>query len=248
MKAGCVLAGILILTFSAGLYAQTAQELIAQADELYENLQDMETARQVLSLYRKALGVAEDKYEPFWKIARVQFLIGDHTEKKKDQKTIFAQAVYHATKAVDLQPEKPDGYYWRGVNNGKFGEVKGVLKSLSLVKPIKRDMNKVIELNRAYEQGGPDRVLGRVFFKLPGMAGGSKDKSKEHLAKSLEYGPDDALTRIYMAETLMAKKEIDNARLHLEYVLDMEDDPRWVPMVEECKRMARDMLRDKKFK
>jgi hypothetical protein len=109
-------------------------------------------------------------------------------------------------------------------------------------------MNKVIELDRSYEEGGADRVLGRVYFKLPGMAGGSKDKSKEHLAKSLEYGPDDALTRIYMAETLMAKKEIDEARLHLEYVLSMEDDPRWETAITESKQTARELLQDKKFK
>lgn len=248
MKARWFGVAFLILALTAGLSAQSAEELIAQADELYQDMADMATAQQALSLYRKAMGIAEDRYEAFWKIARIQYYIGEHTEKKGDQKTIFAQAVYHASKAVDLQPERPDGYYWRGVNNGKFGEVKGVLKSLSLVKPIKQDMNKVIELDRSYEEGGADRVLGRVYYKLPGMAGGSKDKSKEHLAKSLEYGPDDALTRIYMAETLMAKKEIDEARLHLEYVLSMEDDPHWVSGVDECKITAKELLQDKKFR
>lgn len=248
MKAKYVLIGITILMFSAGLLAQTAQELIAQADEIYEGMTDMAAAEQALALYRKALGVAENKYEAFWKISRMQYYIGSHTDSKKEKKTIFAQAVYHANKAVGLNPELPDAFYWRGVNNGKYGEVKGVLKSLSLVKPIKNDMNTVIEMDRSYEEGGPDRVLGRVYFKLPGMAGGSKDKSKEHLAKSLEYGPDDALTRIYMAETLMAKKEIDEARLHLEYVLGMEDDPRWTNEVNDSKQMARDLLKDKKFK
>ncbi|GAF79240.1 unnamed protein product, partial [marine sediment metagenome] len=132
--------------------------------------------------------------------------------------------------------------------NGKYGETKGVLKSLSLVKPIKKGMNKVIELDRSYEDGGADRVLGRVFFKVPGFAGGSKKKSLEHLLKSKELGPEDALTRVYLAETLLKHKQIDEAREELEYVLNMEDDPRWVIGIRESKEMAKELLKDKKFR
>ena len=121
----------------------------------------------------------DNRYEAFWRLSRILYYIGEHTEKKKEKKSIFAQGVYYAERAIDLEPEKPDGHYWHGVNNGKYGETRGVLKSLFLVKPIKQAMNKVIELDRSYEDGGPDRVMGRVYFKLPGFAGGSKEKSLE---------------------------------------------------------------------
>ncbi len=238
--------GIIGLAMQAS--GQEASELMQQADALYAEMQDMATAEEALALYRKALIAAEDKYEAYWKISRIMYFIGEHMEEKNDRKNTFAQAVYHAEKAVALQPERPDGYYWRGVNNGKYGETRGVLKSLSLVKPIKNDMNKVIELDRSYEDGGPDRVLGRVYFKLPGFAGGSKDKSREHLEMSKEFGPQDALTRIYLAETLMEQDEVDAARAELDYVLGLLDDPRWVTGVNENKEMARELLNDKKFR
>lgn len=248
MKLKVSFIGILILCFSFNIFGQEADELIAQADAIYTDMQDMAKAEEAIGLYREALGKAEDKYEAYWKISRIQYYIGYFTKDKKQKKAIFAQAVYNATKAVERGPDKPDGYYWRGVNNGKYGETKGILKSLSLVKPIKKDMNKVIELDRSYEDGGPDRVLGRVYFKLPGFAGGSKDKSREHFEKSKEYGPNDAFTRVYLAETLMGLKEIEKAREELEFVLNMEDDPRWVPAIGECKQIARELLQDKKFK
>jgi tetratricopeptide (TPR) repeat protein len=109
-------------------------------------------------------------------------------------------------------------------------------------------MNKVIELNREYEDGGPDRVLGRLYFKLPGIAGGSKKKSLEHLLKSKEIGPNDALTRIYLADTYLALKEIDKAREELEYVLSRESNPFWIEGVDENKVLAEEMLQNKKFK
>jgi hypothetical protein len=248
MKAKIMALALGIICLAVQASGQGASELLQQADALYADMQDMAAAKEALALYRKALLAAEEKYEAYWKIARIMYFIGEHTPEKKDRKNTFAQAVYHAEKAVALQPEQPDGYYWRGVNNGKYGETRGVLKSLSLVKPIKKDMNKVIELNRSYEDGGPDRVLGRVYFKLPGFAGGSKNKSREHLEKSKEYGPQDALTRVYLAETLLKHDEIDAARAELDYVLNLPDDPRWVTGVNENKVTARELLDNKKFR
>jgi tetratricopeptide (TPR) repeat protein len=242
----CLVLGIVLVSMMAS--GQAAEELIEKADALYAGMQDLETAEEALGLYRDALIAADNKYEAYWKIARIMYYVGEHKDKKKDRQNTFAQAVYHAEKAMALEPEKPDGYYWRGVNNGKYGETRGVLKSLALVKPIKSDMNKVIELNRAYEEGGPDRVMGRVFFKLPGFAGGDKDKSLEHLLKSMEYGPEDALTRVYLADTYLAKKEVEKARAELDYVMNLPDDPRWVAAIKQSKELAEEILKDKQFR
>lgn len=248
MKGRVLLLIFFLVCFSSVLFSQSAEELIAQADGLFNEMKDMGTAEKALALYQQALRIAEDKYEPYWKIARIQYYIGVHTADKKDKQIIFSQGVYNAKKAVGLQPERPDGHYWLGVDNGKYGETRGVMKSLSLVKPIKESMFKIIELDRGYEDGGADRVLGRVFFKVPGIAGGSKDKSLEHLEKSKELGPEDPITRVYLAETYLAKDRVDDARAELDYVLNMPDDPRWVSSVSEAKVDAQELLKDKKFR
>jgi tetratricopeptide (TPR) repeat protein len=239
---------IFVFMSSSFLFPQGNEDLIAQADQLYDQMKDVETAQAALDLLRKAVLEKEDKYEAYWRLSRMLYYIGAHTEKKKEKKIIFSQGIYYAKKAVESEPEKPDGYYWLGVNYGVYGETRGVLKSLFLVDDIKEAMNKVIELDRSYEDGGPDRVMGRVYYKLPGFAGGSKDKSLEHLLKSKEYGPDDALTRIYLAETYLDFKEIEKARDELEYVLNMEPDSRWITGVDEYKEEAKKLLQDKKFK
>jgi len=236
------------LFFSFSLFSQEPEDLMAQGDKLYAEMKDLAAAEEALAKYREAFTQAEDRYDVYWRIARILYYIGAHTESKKEKKTIFSQGIYNAKKAVALEPEKPDGHYWLGVNYGVFGEAKGVLKSLSLVKPIKAEMNKVIEIDREYEDGGADRVLGRVYFKVPGIAGGSKEKSLEHLLKSKELGPNDPLTRVYLAETYLALKEVDKAKAELEYVLNIESDDRWVSGVEDCKEDARTLLKDKKFR
>jgi len=248
MKSRAVFFLLAALLLSFSLYSQDAEDLISQGDKLYMEMQDMATAQDALAKYREALEFAENKYDAYWRISRIHYYIGAHTESKKEKKIIFQQGIYYAKKAIGSEPERPDGHYWLGVNYGVYGEAKGVLKSLSLVKPIKNEMNEVIKLDRTYEDGGPDRVLGRVFFKLPGFAGGSKKKSLEHLLKSKEFGPEDALTRIYLADTYLALKEVDKAKAELEYVLNMESDPRWITAVDELKVEAGEMLKKKQFR
>ena len=247
MKAKIFFILLIFFSFSISLISQEPEELIARGDRLYAEMKDMAAAQEALAKYREAAVKAEDKFEVFWKLSRILYFIGSRTDSKKEKKVIFGQGIYYAKKAVALESEKPDGHYWLGVSYGSFGEAKGVLKSLSLVKPIKEAMNKVIELDRGYEDGGPDRVLGRVYFKLPGFAGGSRKKSLEHLLKSKELGPNDALTRCYLADTLLSHKEVDKAREELEYVLGMESDPRWISGVDDCKEDAKKMLQKKAF-
>jgi tetratricopeptide (TPR) repeat protein len=246
MRAKIFFSLFIFLVFSISLFSQEPEELISQADKLYAEMNDLAAAQEARAKYQEAV-INAGSYEAYWKLARILYYIGDNTENKRERMIIFSQGVYYAKKAVVLEPEKPDGHYWLGVNYGVYGETRGVLKSLSLVKPIKEEMNKVIELDRGYEDGGPDRVLGRVYFKVPGIAGGSTTKSLEHLLKSKELGPNDPLTRCYLADTLLSLKEVDKAREELEFVLSMESDPRWISGVEDCKEQAKKMLQEKEF-
>ena len=248
MRKTLILAFGVVFSFSFLSFPQTTDEWVVQADQLYSEMKDMATAKEAEALYLKSIGMTGSNYEALWRMSRILYYIGEHTEKKKEKKGIFDRGVYYAEKAIELEPEKPDGHYWLGVNHGKVGETRGVLKSLSLVKPIKNAMNKVIELERSYEDGGPDRVLGRVYYKLPGFAGGNKKKSLEHLLKSKEYGPNDAVTRVYLAETYLALKEKEKAREELEHVLNMESDVRWIYAIDENKEVAQELLNSKKFK
>ena len=228
--------------------AQEGKTLIQQGDELYEARADLSKAKEALEKYREAYITKEDAYGGSWRIARAHYWIGDHTPDKAEKKRIFEQGIYYAKKAVELGPEEPAGYYWLGICYGVYGEAKGVLKSLSLVKPIKEAMNKVLALDPAHDDGGPDRVLGRVYYELPGFAGGSKKKSLEHLLRSKELGPRVGLTRIYLADTYLSLDEVEKAREELEFVLGMEPDPDLVAETAEEKETARKRLEGKEFR
>lgn len=241
---------LLFLLIASGLPTIASQEspsLLADGDVLYKERADLGKAREALAKYQAALLGGENACDAYWKMARVEYWIGDHTAKKDEKRRVFEMAIYHGKKAVQAAPERVEGHYWLAVNYGSYGDAKGVLKSLSLVKPLKAELAKVLEIDPAYDEGGADRILGRVFYELPGFIGGDKKKSLEHLLKSRELGPRIGITRIFLADTYLALGEVEKARAELEFVIGMEPDPKLIPETADEKEQARERLRAKEF-
>jgi tetratricopeptide (TPR) repeat protein len=243
-----VLAVALALAAPTPAGAQEAASLTQQSDGLYAQRGDMTKAKEALAKLQEALVSKEDPYGVYWRLARVQYWIGDHTPDKSEKKRIFEMGIYHGKRAVTAGPDKPEGHFWLGVCYGVYGEAKGVLKSLALVKPIKEAMRRVLEIDPAYDRGGADRVLGRVYHELPGFAGGSEKKSLEHLLKAVEYGPRVGLNLLYLADTYISLGQIEKARQTLEFILTMEPEPDLLPETEEERVQARDRLSRKPLK
>jgi tetratricopeptide (TPR) repeat protein len=244
---------VLVIFFLAGVLtlaaqAQTSAGLIDQSDALYAQRADLAKAKEALAKLHEAVTAKEDAYDIYWRMSRLEYWIGDHNADKAAKKQIFQEGIDHAKKAIELRPDKVEGHFWLGVCYGVYGEAKGVLKSLFLVKPIKEEMRRVLDIDPAYDRGGADRVLGRVYHEVPGFFGGSEKKSLEHLLKAVEYGPRVGLNLIYLADTYVSLDEIEKAREVLERVLTMEPMPDLIPETAEEREQAREKLNNEPFK
>ncbi len=210
----------LFVIFSTALFSQSVYE---KADSLFKLRKDPQNSQKAISILEENLKKNPNDYNTLWRLSRLYYFLGYHLEgkvKKNIIKSYYEKAMNYGKKAIAVNPEGVEGHFWLGVGYGKYGEVRGVLKSLFLVGPIKDEMKKVIELDEKYDCGGAYRVLGRLYFKLPGIAGGDKKKSLMYLKKSKEICPDNPLTRIYLADTLRKLKRKKEAREELEWVLN----------------------------
>ncbi len=113
--------------------------------------------------------------------------------------------------------------------------------------PIKTAINTAFTMNElltvlgidpAFQQGSADRALGRWYFRVPGLFGGSNRKSEEHLRRSLTYNPNSAASLYFLAETLADMGRRDEARAALQQVIDAPIDPAWAPEDREFKDKA----------
>lgn len=237
---------ILISMLSAGMRGATPEELIAQGNELYAQRQDPLLAAQALAKYQEALKLAPDSYEALIKNAQAMYYIGDNSSSNDEKLKIFKQAMEICKKAIALRSDRVEGHYWLGVHTGSYGEARGVLKSLFLKNDIISEMKKSVAIDGRYEGGGAYCVLGRLYFKVPGLFGGSKKKSRLNLEKCREIAPKNSTNLLFLAETYWALDEDDQAIQTLEYLLSMEPDPLLLPETEKDKAAARKLL--KKYK
>jgi tetratricopeptide (TPR) repeat protein len=234
---------LIILSLSTlCLQGETADELLRQGDALYAQRHDPLLARQALATYQEALQLAPDNFEALWKNAKIMYYIGATSDQSDEKLKLFKQAMEISKKAIVLRPNRVEGHYWLGVHTGMYGETRGVLKSLFLKKDIIVAMNKSIAIDGAYESGGAYCVLGRLYFKVPGLLGGSNKKSRLNLEKCRQLAPKNSTNLLFLAETYWALDEDDLAILTLEELLKMEPDPQMIPETEKDRQSARKLL------
>jgi len=179
--------------------AMSFQALMDAADKAYADRWDVSQARAAMDLYEKAVQVAPQSPEAYWKISRTAWWLGERAE-PKEKAALFQKGIDRAQAAINQDKNSAPAHFWLGVNYGDYGDSRGVLKSLFLIKPIREELETVLKLDPNYEGGGAYRVLGIVDYKVPGFAGGSNKRALLNLKKALEISPNYPSNIYYLAE------------------------------------------------
>lgn len=227
-----LLTGLVWILAAAALPGQEgAGATLSAARDAYALRSDPAQAASAVALFQRAAGEDASSYEARWEGAKAVYFLGAFSRVQRsdaEKVTLFESGIALAKEAVELRPKGVEGHFWLGVLYGVFGEAKGIFKSLSLVPLIKQEMQVCLEADPTVEGWGPDRTLGRVYFKLPWFKGGDRRKSIAHLERSLKGAPTNALTLLYLAESLRAEGQRARAVKLLRQILEMPPDLRWV--------------------
>ncbi len=152
--------------------------------------------------------------ERSWRLARLNYSLGTRSSSKSGVK-FFRQCVEHAEKAIQINAKSASGYFFHGLCLGREGEGEGIWKSLGIIDPLKKDMQKAISLNASVEHGGPHRALGRLYMELPFFLGGNLEKSIHHLEEAARLSPDYIENHFDLARAYYEDKQYDSARVSL---------------------------------
>jgi hypothetical protein len=126
---------------------------------------------------------------------------------------------------------------------GAMAEGFGLRAGIKYRGPIKRALETVLMIDPGFQQGSADRALGRWYLKVPRLFGGSKDKSVEHLKRSLGYDANSTATLFFLAETYLEMDKKDDARRALQSVIAAPLNPEWTPEDKEFKAKAAALLK-----
>ena len=228
-----------MLLFYIPVAAAAAQP--GSADALYAQRDDLASATRAADLWRAALASDPHDFEAAWKLARADYWLGGHSA-ERDRRTRLEQGIEAGRRAVEAQPNRPEGHFWIAANMGALAESYGLRAGLKYRKPIKEELETVLQLDPGFQDGSADRALGRWYFKVPGLFGGSNKQAEEHLRRSLTYDPQSTVSHFFLAELLADEHRGDEARAELARVLDAPLNPEWTPEDRDFKTKARELL------
>lgn len=147
-----------------------------------------------------------------------------------------------ARAAIRAQPNRPEGHFWLAANMGALAESFGLRMGLKYRADIRRELEIVLKLDPGFQQGSADRALGRWYYRVPRLFGGNKQKSEEHLRRSLTYDPHSLASLYFLAETLHAMDRNTDARAALEKLIAEPLHEGWEPEDREFKAKAQRLL------
>jgi len=208
------LAAALVLTPLVAL-AQTpverARTLIAG---YHEDARHIDEARDLLEA---AIARARPP-EAVTLLSRIYFLYGEVRATTADDKlAAFGRGRDLGKLAVELAPRSEDAHVWYALNVGRWGQTKGMMRSLFLLPTIREELDTIFTINPRSVRG--HALAGNVFFELPSMMGGDRKKAEEHFRKGLEADPHFTVLRIDLSRLLIAEKRVPEARRELERVV-----------------------------
>ncbi len=152
-------------------------------------------------------------------LAQVCFLWGDVRAASDDQKLeAYDRGRQAAKRAVELDPRNVMAHFWYGTNTARWGQTKGVVRSLFLLPAVKEEIRVILELDPSFP--AVYALAGNVFYEVPGLLGGDLDKAEEMFRKGLELDPKFTGMRVGLGKTLIRKGRTAEARRELQAVLD----------------------------
>ena len=152
-------------------------------------------------------------------LAQACFIWGDIRATTEEQKLqSYDCGRQAAQRAVELEPKNVWAHLWFAINTGRWGQTKGVLRSLFLIPTVKREIDTVLELDPnlppAYS------LAGNVYYEVPGPLGGSLQTAERMFRKGLELDARFTSLRIGLAKVLIKQGRVAEARQELQRVLD----------------------------
>ena len=186
-------------------------------DNLDKNIAALEDA-----LGSVVIGDSESWKAPYlWRLCRAKIRRSERLEKRSEKLALYESAKGDCERSVALSARTADAHFWLGVAIGRWGETKGLMKALFVIKPLKREMAEVLRLDPSH--GGAHNVLGEILWQVPGFVGGDKKKALEEFEEALRLSPRYTANHQPLAEAYLHFGRREDAIRVLRMVEDTKD-------------------------
>ncbi|MEE8424890.1 MAG: TRAP transporter TatT component family protein, partial [Elusimicrobiota bacterium] len=156
----------------------------------------------------------KEEAKALWRLGRSYVRLGEEKKRKKERIRLFTLAEKTIEKSIALDPSDAQAHFWAGLALGRRGQARGMLQSLFMIKPLKKRMRRVMELDPKH--GGAHHVLGQMYRQLPRLIGGSREAAVRELLSAVRLSPGFTANYPALAEAYIKLGEKGKARQVLE--------------------------------
>jgi len=191
---------------------KAARALIAR---YHEDPAAIDRARDLL----EAALASDRQVDTMIMLSYVHFLWGDVRAATPEEKlAAYDQGRQLGQRAIELAPRNHDAHLWFAINTGRWGQTKGILRSLFLLPTVKEEIEVLLSLDPRSVRA--HALAGNVLLEVPRLLGGDRDKAEEHFRKALEIDPRFTVVRVDLARVLIDTGRHAEARRELRRVID----------------------------
>lgn len=207
-----------------------------QASAIYPSSADAD--RAVAALEKAHAQAGGEKFEIVWRLARANFYLCNSLTDKSSRLHYAAQGEQHAKQAIALKSERVEGYYFLALNMAMEAESR---VSLSLVKQMVGVAERAAQIDPAFEEAGPLRLLGKTYLSAPSwpVSVGSSEKAVEMLERAVKLAPSP-INIVFLGEAYFHDDQEEQAAIYLKRGMEQSRksglDPRWAQEAEEYLR------------
>ena len=211
-------------------------------DSLYKDRENLPSARKATAIWEARLKANPRDFESAYKLSQARYWLGTNGLPEPERKAALEAGIAAARAAIASNAARPEGHFWLAANMGALAESFGMRQGIRYRGPIKDALLTTLKIDPGFLDGSADRALGRWYYKVPGLFGGSNKRSEEHLRKSLTYNPDSVISHLFLGDTLADMGRKDEARKEYQAAIDAPFDPDWTPEDRRFKEQAKQLL------
>ncbi len=140
------------------------------------------------------------------------------------KKEIALVGMKAADETIRFFPTSADGWMWKGIFMGIYGLARGVLNALNIAGDVRTLLMRAYSIDPKYFYAMAPQVLGRMYFKLPGLplSFGNIKKARKYLYEAYRYYPEFAHIYMFLAELEASEGHLRKAERFLNEIPNLK--------------------------
>jgi tetratricopeptide (TPR) repeat protein len=214
-----MVARLLVALLLSGAVIAEAQTPVESARALVQRYHEDPAALDRARALLEAALTKDAHVETMIMLSYVHFLWADtRATTTEDKLEGYERGRQLGERAVELAPRNAEAHLWYAINTGRWGQTKGIMRSLFLLPTVKREIDTILTLDPRSARA--HSLAGNVYMEVPRLAGGDRARAEEHFKKGLDIDPRFTVLRIDLARLYIGDGRYAEARQELTRVLE----------------------------